>query len=202
MIEWVGRCTWRQYSSVFGDTLGDCDGPNIEMHSKIIIRRVWRCTWRPWSHELGGHNGGSLEIHLEAVMEQVWRCTCRPWSSEVGDALGGHDRASLEIRFREDDRANLQAVIEWVWRYTWRPWSCELGDTLGGSDRAWLDEYSEAVEGRRTGCWDSMHKLVHSQPWECDKSTLPLCSHRELADGCQLCRGARRKLKLNSGVNL
>ena len=45
------------------------------------------------------------------------------------------------------------------------------------------------------------HQLVNSQPWECDKVTLPLSSHGELADGCRLCMEAHRKLKLHSGVN-
>jgi len=45
------------------------------------------------------------------------------------------------------------------------------------------------------------HQLVISQPWECDKVTLPLSSHGELADGGRLYMEAHRKLKLHSGVN-
>jgi len=45
------------------------------------------------------------------------------------------------------------------------------------------------------------HQLVNSQPWECDKVTLPLSSHGELADGGRSCMEACRKLKLHSGVN-
>jgi len=45
------------------------------------------------------------------------------------------------------------------------------------------------------------HQLVNSQLWECDKVTLPLSSHGEMADGGRLCMEARRKLKLHSGVN-
>jgi len=64
-----------------------------------------------------------------------------------------------------------------------------------------LDEYLEAVDGRRAQCRDSIHQLVNSQLWECDNVTLPLSSHGELADGGRSCREVRRKLKLHSGVN-
>jgi len=59
------------------------------MNLEAVIGWVWRCTWRPWSCELGGHNRASLEIHLEAVIEWVWRCNWRPWSSEIGGVLEG-----------------------------------------------------------------------------------------------------------------
>jgi len=188
-IEWTERCTSKPSLREFGDALGDWDRVNSEMHLEAGIEQVWRCTWRPWSCELAGCNGGSLEIHLEAVIEPVWKCTWRPWSSQFGDALGGHARA------------NLQAVMERVWWYTWRLWLSEYGDALGGHDRARLDVYLEAVDGRRTWWWDSIHQLVNSQPWECDNETLPLSSHGELADGDRSCREVRRKLKLHSGVN-
>ena len=43
---------------------------NLEMHSEIVIERVWRCT-------CGGHD----HANLKAVID------------EFGDALGGRDRA-------------------------------------------------------------------------------------------------------------
>jgi len=48
---------------------------------------------------------------------------------------------------------------------------------------------------------DSIHQLVNSQLWKCDKVTLPFNSHAELADGGRSCREACRKLKLHSRVN-
>jgi len=89
----------------------------------------------------------------------------------------------------------------------------EFGDALGGRDRATLDIHLEAVIERDwTSTWrrsmDSapvaetvFHQLVNSQPLECDKVTLPLSSHGELADGGRSYMEARRKLKLHSGVN-
>jgi len=150
VIEQVWRYTWRPWLSEFGDmqleaimvrtcrpwssesrdSLGGRDRVNLEMHSEIVIERVWRCSCE-------GRNQVSLEMHLEAVIEGVWRY-----------ALGGHDRV------------NLQAVIERVRRYTWRLWSSEVGWVLGG--------------GRWTVRRDSIHQLVNSRPWECDKVTLPL----------------------------
>ena len=76
-----------------------------------------------------------------------------------------------------------------------------------------LEMHMEAVIVRNwTGSWrrsmDSapgaetvFHSLVNSQLWECDKVTLPLSSHGELADGGRLCMPASRMLKLHSGVN-
>ena len=68
-------------------------------------------------------------------------------------------------------------------------------------DRVRLEEYLEVVDGRRTRCWDTIHELVNSQPWKCDKVTLLFSSHRELASGGRLYREARRKLTRHSGVN-
>jgi len=48
---------------------------------------------------------------------------------------------------------------------------------------------------------DSIPQLVDLQTWVCDKVTVPLSSHGELADGGRSCKEARRKLKLHSGVN-
>jgi len=119
-IERTERCTWRPWSSEFGDALGGRDRVNWELHLEAVIERVLRCTWRPRSSELraahGGHDRSSLEMHWEAVIEWVWRCTWRPRSSELRDVLGGRDRSSLE------------AVIDRVWRCTGRPWSSKFGD--------------------------------------------------------------------------
>jgi len=49
----------------FGDTLEGHDRVNSEMNSKIVFKRVRRCTWRP-------RDGVNSEMHLEAVIERVW----------------------------------------------------------------------------------------------------------------------------------
>jgi len=79
--------------------LGGRDRASLEIHLEAVIERVWRCTPRLWSSEvggahgrlgwceLGGRNQASLEIHLEPVIEQVSRCTPRPSSSEFEGAL-------------------------------------------------------------------------------------------------------------------
>ena len=72
----------------------------------------------------------------------------------------------------------MEAVIEQDWTRTWR-WS--LDGALGPVT--------------------VFHQLVNSQPWECDKVTLPLSSHGELADGGRSCMEACRKLTQYSGVN-
>jgi len=175
----------------------------FEVRLKMTIEWTRRFTPRLWSSDfgdaLGGSNWASLEIHLEAVIERVWRYalgghgyanlqavikrvwryTWRPWSSELGDALGGRDWASLEML--------LEAVIERVWRYTWMPWSSEIGRVLGG--------------GRWTAHRDSIHQLVYSQPWECDKVTLPLKFLRRTGWWRSIGREVCQKLKLHSVVN-
>ena len=171
---------------------------------EAVIGRVWRNTWRPWSSEfedtlggrdrpsleicicrlwsceLAGRNRASLEIHLEAIIERVWRCTWRPWSSEFRDALGGCDWVRLETHF--------EAVIERVWRYTGRQWLSEIGRVLGG--------------GRWTARRDSIHQLVHLQPWECDEVTLPLKLLWRTGWWLSISSVVHGKLKLHSGVNL
>jgi len=108
--------------------------------------------------------------------------------------FGGHNRVSLEL--------HLEAIIKRVWRYTWRPESSQFGEALKGCKGASLDKYWMAVNGQHAGCWDYFHQLVHLQPWECDKVTLPVSSHGELADCSRSCWEARQKLKLPSQVNL
>jgi len=73
----------------------------------------------------------------------------------------------------------LDARIERVWTSTWRR----------SMDSA---PVAETV----------FHQLVNSHPWECDKVTLPLSSHGELADGGRSCMEAHRRLKLHSRGNL
>jgi len=48
---------------------------------------------------------------------------------------------------------------------------------------------------------DSIHQLVNSQPWECDKVTLPLKLLWRTGWWQSIGREVRRKLKIHSGVN-
>ena len=75
IIKPVWRGIWRPQSGKIGDTPGGCNRANLEMHleavielgcewarlwlSKAVIDKVWRCTCRPWSSEIGGVFGGS-----------------------------------------------------------------------------------------------------------------------------------------------
>jgi len=147
VVESNSRCAWKwrsselsPWSSEFGDTIGDRDWVNSEMHWEAVIERVWRCTWRPRSSELRdalwGRDRASLEMQLETEIEWTLGCIWRPWSSELGDALGNRDRASLEMQFETE--------IEWTQRYTPTPWSSEFRDALGGRNRASLETHWEA----------------------------------------------------------
>jgi hypothetical protein len=51
-------CTWRPGSRNCGDALGDRDQVNSEMRFEAVMERVWRCTWRQRSIEIGGVLGG------------------------------------------------------------------------------------------------------------------------------------------------
>jgi hypothetical protein len=50
------------------------------MHLEAVIERVWRCTGRLESSEIGDAIGDAdrvnSEIQSEAMIEGVWRCTC------------------------------------------------------------------------------------------------------------------------------
>jgi len=97
-------------------------------------------------HTLWGCDRASLEMHLKAVIERIWRY------------IGGRDPVNSEI--------HSEIMTERVWRYTWRPRWCKLGGRYrasleircGGCDRATLDEYLQALDGRRAGCWESIHQ--------------------------------------------
>jgi len=120
----------------------DDDRVNSEIHSKAMLKQVWRCTsrWRlsELSDALGGRDRVSLGMHFEAMIEWVWRWTWRPGSSELRDALWTPDRASLEML--------LEAEIEWTQRGTGRPWSREFGEALWGPWKSKiLEMHFEAV---------------------------------------------------------
>jgi hypothetical protein len=108
------------------------------MHLEAVIKRVLRCTSRPWSSEfrdtLGGRNQACLGI-----------CTWRPWLCE----LGGCDCTTIEV--------NLEAVIESVWKCTWRPWSSKIGGVHVGGQFA-----GGSLEGRHDKSWDSIHLFTHN----------------------------------------
>jgi len=161
------------------------------MHREAVIERVWRCTERPWLSEFGdalwGRDWARLEMQLETEIEWTQRCTGRPWSSEFGHALGGRDRVNSEMH------SEL--------------WSSQFRDAHAvGYDRGRWEEYLEvvdleAVDGRRARCWDSIHRLVNSKPWECNEVTLPMKLLWRTGWWQSICREVRRKLKLHSGVN-
>jgi hypothetical protein len=142
---------------------------------------------------LGGCDRASLVMHLKAILERVWWCTRSPLSSELRDALEGHNPASMEM--------HLQAELKLTQRCTLSPWSRKLGVEHRVYHQERMKECLEKVDTRRAGCCDSMHQLVNSQPWECDKLTWHLSSHVELAGGGGSWREAHRKLKLPAGFN-
>jgi len=175
----------------------------FEVCLKMTIKWTQRYTPRPWLSEFGDAMGDwdwlNSEMHWEAVIEWVWRCTWRPRLSELRDALWGHDQASVEMQ--------LETKIEWTQRYTPRPWSSEFGDVLvAGYDQARLEKYLEvvdveAVNGRCARCWDSIHRLVNSKPWECDEVPLPLKLLWRTGWWRSIGREVHRKLKQHLGVN-
>jgi hypothetical protein len=59
----------------------------------------------------------------------------------------------------------------------------EFADAHGGLDSARLKEDLEDADRRSAGCCKSINQLVISQPWECDKLSLPLSSNEEMAGG-------------------
>jgi len=63
-------------------------------------------------------------------------------------------------------------------------------------ERDWTSSWRRSMDGA-----PSIHQLLNLKQWECDKVTIHFSSHGDLADGSRLCREARRKLKLHSGVN-
>jgi len=68
--------------------------------------------------------------------------------------------------------------------------------------RQQLTEFGDAVGGSRwTACRDSIHQLVNSQLWECDKVTLPLKLLWRTGWWGSISREVHRKLKLHSQVN-
>jgi len=59
------------------------------MHFEAMIKRGWRCNWRPRLSELryalGGCDRASLDMHLQAMIGRDWRSTWKRsiWSEAV-----------------------------------------------------------------------------------------------------------------------
>ena len=62
----VWRCTWRPWSSEFGDTLEGGDCGNVV----AVIVQLWRYTWRRWSNQFEDALGGHDRVRLEAYQEE------------------------------------------------------------------------------------------------------------------------------------
>jgi len=161
---------------------------------EAVIQRGWRCNEMTWSCEFGGCNRVSLQkdfglhdhANFDAVFELVWRYTWMPTSGERQDWLRGSDGAIVQM--------HMDANIMQTWMLSWS----QFAETLGGCHKVRLEESWEVVNGRCTGWWwKSIHQLVNSQPWECDKVTIPLNSHEELAGGSRSSREAHQNLKLH-----
>jgi len=43
----------------------------IERYFEAVIKRVWRCTWRPTSSELGNGLGANNHVRLEMYLENM-----------------------------------------------------------------------------------------------------------------------------------
>jgi len=111
VIKQVWRCTWRSWSSGFGDTLVGCDRVSVEMHLEVVIKRVWRCTWRPWSSEIGGVLGDG--------------------QSESGSAGGRRDLSGNCIHHLTSNWGNVEHWVQhglpWNERLTARGWQSMVG---------------------------------------------------------------------------
>jgi len=119
----------------------------------------------------------SLEMHLDSTIVRTWR----PYWDQFVYTPGGCDLMHL--------------------RCIWRPCWHQVRDADGGHDRARLEECIEAVDGRCTRCLDSIQLLVHLQMFKCEEVTVPGSPHGDMAGSCRSCRGACRKLLLQSGLN-
>jgi len=119
------------------------------MYLEVVIKRVWRFTWRQrlskHSHPLGGRDRAWFQIPLETeglselsdahgddhcgnfetVIERLCQITRMLWLSDFGDAVGGRDRVNSEM--------HMEPAINPVGIYTWRPWLIEVGGVLGSS---------------------------------------------------------------------
>jgi len=114
-------------------------------------------------------------------MESTSRCTPRQCLSQFGNALGGNNIARSVM--------HSETMIKKSFKCSPRLYSSDFGDAPAGHDQARLKENLNVVDGRPAGCWgDTILRLVKLQPWECDKVTLPLHTHGDLAVDVDLLR--------------
>jgi len=177
-MEWTQRCTWRPWSSEFGDALWGHNQASLEMQFETEIECTQRCTGRLWSSEFGDAIGDrdwvNSEMHWEAVSKWGRPCTWSLRSSEHRDAL--------------------RAVIEAVYRCTCsRLWSRAIR-VLG-------------VGWSRGGLWEA-HQVLrlnssvrYSKAWECDEVAISLKVVWWTSWWQSICREVWWMLRLQSGVN-
>jgi len=99
-------CTWRRRSNELRDALrgryrvnsedalGGRDRSGLEMHSEAVTERVWKCTCRLWSSEIGGVLGcGRFGGRRDGSWDSIHWLTCnwmRNWLG-VGDCRSWDD---------------------------------------------------------------------------------------------------------------
>jgi len=168
-----GRHTWRPWSTVLGNALGDWNLVNSEMHLESRIEPIWWCTWRLWDRV-------NWEMHFQTGIKQVWRCTWRP-IDRVNSEM--HLEAVIERDWRCIwMRRSSEPIIERVVRYTWRKWWNKIGEVLGGgwSGYSWYEcsqsggsqsgcsycggceSGSSRLGGMCNGSWESIHWLARN----------------------------------------
>jgi len=182
---------WRWGLSEHRDALGSRNGVSLEIHLEAEVKWLRDALW--------GRDRASLEMQVRTEIEWTQRYTLRLSLCVFGDALGGYDWASMDM--------HLEAEIQWTQRCTLRLWPSKCGDALvAGDDQARLEECLEVVDlevvdGRHANSNDSIHRVVHSKPWECDEVTLPWKLLRSACWWRWMGREVQRELKLNSELN-
>jgi len=109
----------------------DGTGAQSQEHLEKLIERTYRCSWRPWSHELGDVLGGriwaSLEMNLVTEIELNSGLHLEAVIERFQDAFGGWYRATQICTWKP--RSSLTQ------RCTCLPWLSWCGYALGGWDQ-------------------------------------------------------------------
>jgi len=87
VIEWTLSCTSWLWSSEVGDTLGCHHRANMA----VVIGRVRICTACLWLCELGGRDRASLEAVIKRVWRCSWRLSSSNIGGVLGGGLSGGD---------------------------------------------------------------------------------------------------------------
>jgi len=156
-MEWTQRYNWRPWWSECGEALGGREQVNTEVNLEDVIKRVWRCMWRPPSCNSKMHLGAVIDWvwtpNMERMIKQDWRSTWR----RMREGAAGAETQSISWLTR--DRGNVMRWLNcWALMESWQV----AVDHVGRHAGSWSYIQGSTRNREDEGITDNLGRMVYS----------------------------------------